>query len=161
MIGLAPELLRSAQRGHALNASAAVQKTASTPAIQLALADAELTAPDNVASFPLSLLPPWLDAVVTLSIRAGPLLVVKTRRLVRVPIDPGQHAVVVPPHDSGPQKLFLGRKTSSLHESAVRNIYCAPDNILGRPNRKGRLSSTITHAASPSSSPAPVTPTAT
>ena len=101
-VGIAPELLRSAARhGTAIVATAAVQKTATTPAITLNLMDSRLAAPDNVASFPLSALPAKLDAVVALTVSTGALTVTKTRRLVRVQLEPDQSAVVVDHHTRG------------------------------------------------------------
>ena len=100
IVGVAPELLRAGPAK-----VAAFIRT--EPPIYLTLAPSVLDAPDNVLSFPLSKLPPHVDAVISLSVSAPlgppgwPLTVEKTRRIVRVPLEPSQEAVVVDHHTRG------------------------------------------------------------
>eukprot|EP01048_Picozoa_sp_COSAG05_P019126 COSAG05_NODE_2927_length_2496_cov_1.884022_3_plen_454_part_00 len=105
IVGIAPELLQTATASSSeavpsLWASATVVSGAK--ALQVPLATNFLTAHDSVLSFPLAAFPKQLDAVVTLtvSVQHG-INVTKSRRLVRVPLEPDQEAVVVDHHTRG------------------------------------------------------------
>jgi hypothetical protein len=109
IVGVAPELLQIAAATQSapepllnLQASAAltVQGAKQLP---LALVTSTLAAPDSVLSFPLAPLPKQLDAVValTVSVKGLGLSVTKRRRLVRVPLEPDQEAVIVDHHTRG------------------------------------------------------------
>ena len=103
IVGIAPELLQHAH-GAAIQTTAIVQGSAAGGAAEFPLQleqPSQLSAPDNTVHFPLSGLPPSIDAVLQLSVQlhsvggGGSLVVNKTRRFVRVPLAPAQEAVVV------------------------------------------------------------------
>ena len=109
IVGVAQELLQASA-----HASAIIQ---GTPPIKLDLNETALDAPDNVLTFSMGLLPPQVDAVVTLSVSAGALTVEKTRRFVRVPLEASQEAIVVDHHTRG-----LSVVTTSLSAGNKREI---------------------------------------
>ena len=113
IVGVAPELLRAGPAQ-----VAATIRT--TPPVYLTLAPSVLDAPDNVLSFDMGKLPPQVNAVISLSVSAPlgppgwPLTVEKTRRIVRVPLEPSQEAVVVDHHTRG---LSLIKPAASAGQS--------------------------------------------
>lgn len=106
IVGVAPELLQAAAATQSapvplVNLQAAATVEGAKP-LQLALATTALSAPDSVLSFPLAALPAQLDAVVALTVSVkGGVTVTKRRRLVRVPLEPDQEAVIVDHHTRG------------------------------------------------------------
>jgi hypothetical protein len=133
IVGLAPELLLAAVHGAIVPTTSVYCNATGGAAISLGLSSRSLATADNVLSFSLAKLPPTMDCVATLSVTAKyssasgtggvpvsgkgmltthTIVVRKTRRLVRVPLPPGQEAVVVDHHTRGLSVIKPSRGTT-------------------------------------------------